>query len=107
MIFETLGRIFSPNGELPKPTHKLCRYCDCFHEIKIGEFWDEKCEQGYNWEYEQDFINKIGNRKLNSYKMAINATLSKWNTPRELIPAGNYIARCYKMIEIGTVEGKN
>lgn len=23
---------------------------------------------------------------------------------RELIPAGNYIARCYKMIEIGTIE---
>ena len=34
--------------------------------------------------------------------MAINAT-SASNTPRELIPAGNYIARCYKMIEIGTV----
>lgn len=34
--------------------------------------------------------------------MAINAT-STSNTPRELIPAGNYIARCYKMIEIGTV----
>ena len=34
--------------------------------------------------------------------MAINAT-SKSNTPRELIPAGNYVARCYKMIEIGTV----
>lgn len=25
------------------------------------------------------------------------------STPRELIPAGNYIARCYQMIEIGTV----
>lgn len=35
--------------------------------------------------------------------MAINAT-SSGNTPRELIPAGNYIARCYKMIEVGTVE---
>ena len=35
--------------------------------------------------------------------MAINAT-SSGNTPRELIPSGNYIARCYKMIEIGTVE---
>lgn len=34
--------------------------------------------------------------------MAINATSTR-NTPRELIPAGNYIARCYKMIEIGTV----
>ena len=34
--------------------------------------------------------------------MAINAT-STSNTPRELIPAGNYLARCYKMIEIGTV----
>lgn len=34
--------------------------------------------------------------------MAINAT-STSQTPRELIPAGNYIARCYKMIEIGTV----
>lgn len=33
--------------------------------------------------------------------MAINATNS--GTPRELIPAGNYIARCYQMIEIGTV----
>lgn len=35
--------------------------------------------------------------------MAINATNSG-GTPRELIPAGNYIARCYKMIHIGTVE---
>jgi hypothetical protein len=35
--------------------------------------------------------------------MAINAT-SSGNMPRELIPADNYIARCYKMIEIGTVE---
>ncbi len=34
--------------------------------------------------------------------MAINATNS--STPRELIPAGNYIARCYQMIQIGTVE---
>jgi len=33
--------------------------------------------------------------------MSINATNS--GTPRELIPAGNYIARCYQMIEIGTV----
>jgi len=34
--------------------------------------------------------------------MAINATNS--GTQRELIPAGNYIARCYQMIEIGTVD---
>lgn len=34
--------------------------------------------------------------------MAINATNE--SKPRELIPAGNYIARCYKMIHIGTVE---
>ncbi len=33
--------------------------------------------------------------------MAINATNN--GTKRELIPAGNYIARCYQMIEIGTV----
>lgn len=33
--------------------------------------------------------------------MAINATNS--GVVRELIPAGNYIARCYQMIEIGTV----
>jgi hypothetical protein len=33
--------------------------------------------------------------------MAINATSSA--TVRELIPAGNYVARCYQMIEIGTV----
>lgn len=33
--------------------------------------------------------------------MAINATST--GTQRELIPAGNYIARCYQMIEIGTV----
>jgi hypothetical protein len=33
--------------------------------------------------------------------MAINATSS--GTTRELIPAGNYVARCYQMIEIGTV----
>jgi hypothetical protein len=35
--------------------------------------------------------------------MAITAT-SSGSTPRELIPTGNYIARCYKMIHIGTVE---
>lgn len=34
--------------------------------------------------------------------MAINATNTQ--TQRELIPAGNYIARCYKMIEVGTVK---
>lgn len=34
--------------------------------------------------------------------MAINATTNA--TQRELIPAGNYIARCYKMVEIGTVK---
>lgn len=33
--------------------------------------------------------------------MAILATTN--STPRELIPQGNYVARCYKMIEIGTV----
>lgn len=33
--------------------------------------------------------------------MSINATSS--GAPRELVPAGNYIARCYQMIEIGTV----
>lgn len=35
--------------------------------------------------------------------MAITAK-SSGGTPRELIPAGNYSARCYKMIHIGTVE---
>lgn len=34
--------------------------------------------------------------------MAILATNN--SKPRELIPAGNYIARCYQMIEIGTIE---
>lgn len=34
--------------------------------------------------------------------MAINAT-SSGSTAKELIPAGNYIARCYQMIQIGTV----
>jgi hypothetical protein len=33
--------------------------------------------------------------------MSINATNS--GVIRELIPAGNYIARCYQMVEIGTV----
>ncbi|HRH58811.1 MAG TPA: hypothetical protein PLS10_14260 [Chitinophagales bacterium] len=33
--------------------------------------------------------------------MAINATNE--SKPKELIPAGNYIARCYQMIEIGTI----
>lgn len=33
--------------------------------------------------------------------MAILATTT--STQRELIPAGNYIARCYQMIEIGTI----
>ena len=40
--------------------------------------------------------------------MAINATNT--SAPRELIPAGNYIARCYKMLHIGTnletIDGK-
>jgi hypothetical protein len=35
--------------------------------------------------------------------MAITATNSG-SAPRELIPTGNYLARCYKMIHIGTVE---
>lgn len=34
--------------------------------------------------------------------MSINAT--NQGTKRELLPAGNYIARCYSMIHIGTVE---
>lgn len=34
--------------------------------------------------------------------MAINATNS--GTPRQLIPAGNYVARCYQMLHIGTVK---
>lgn len=34
--------------------------------------------------------------------MSIIATTN--STPRELIPSGNYVARCYKMIQIGTVE---
>lgn len=29
---------------------------------------------------------------------------STTSAPREVIPAGNYVARCYKMIQIGTVE---
>jgi hypothetical protein len=35
--------------------------------------------------------------------MAITAK-SSGGSPRELIPAGNYIARCYQMLHIGTVE---
>ena len=35
--------------------------------------------------------------------MAITAT-NNGGAPRQLIPTGNYIARCYKMIQIGTVE---
>jgi len=34
--------------------------------------------------------------------MSINATNN--GVARELIPAGNYVARCYQMIEIGTVK---
>lgn len=34
--------------------------------------------------------------------MAINAT-SSGSSQKELIPAGNYIARCYQMLQIGTV----
>lgn len=34
--------------------------------------------------------------------MAITATNT--SVPRELIPAGNYIARCYQMIQLGTLE---
>lgn len=34
--------------------------------------------------------------------MAINATND--SKPRELTPSGNYVARCYQMVEIGTVE---
>jgi hypothetical protein len=39
----------------------------------------------------------------NNYEMAINAK-NTGGAPRELIPTGNYIARCYKMVEIGTVK---
>ncbi len=35
--------------------------------------------------------------------MAITATAGG-NTPREIIPAGNYLARCFSMIHIGTYE---
>jgi len=35
--------------------------------------------------------------------MAITATITG-GTPREPIPAGNYVARCYQMLHIGTVE---
>lgn len=35
--------------------------------------------------------------------MSITAT-SAPTTPKELIPEGNYVARCYQMIHIGTVE---
>ena len=31
-------------------------------------------------------------------------TAKNESKPRELIPAGNYIARCYQMLQIGTVE---
>ena len=31
-------------------------------------------------------------------------TATNTQTQREPIPAGNYIARCYQMIEIGTVK---
>lgn len=35
--------------------------------------------------------------------MAITAT-NNGGAPRQLIPTGNYVARCYRMIHIGTVE---
>lgn len=50
-LFETFGEIFRP--EL-KPTHRLCRYCDCFHE-QVGDFCSKECEDNYKWEYEQEF----------------------------------------------------
>lgn len=34
--------------------------------------------------------------------MSINAT-NKGNAPREIVPAGNHVARAYSMIEVGTV----
>jgi len=40
--------------------------------------------------------------KLNTKVMAIYAKANQ-EFERDLIPAGNYVARCYKMIEIGTV----
>jgi hypothetical protein len=33
-------------------------------------------------------------------------TVPKAEVQRELIPQGNYLARCYKMIEIGTIDGE-
>jgi hypothetical protein len=53
-------------------------------------------------ETEKEFFNNQ-NYKLNKIIiMSINATNE--GKKRELIPTGNYAARCYKMIQIGTVE---
>jgi|JI7StandDraft_1071085.scaffolds.fasta_scaffold152626_1 hypothetical protein len=58
-IYSTLGYIFSPTGELPKvepkvETHKMCRYCETFHD-KDGDFCSIECADNYEWEYQQEF----------------------------------------------------
>src|SRR4051812_29825095 len=50
--------------------------------------------------YTENYISKSILTIKNENKMAIIATAAQ----RELIPAGNYPARCYQMIQIGTVE---
>ena len=65
---------------------------------------DVRWRMKINEEFENEKSEFINNKnQLNLSKMAINAT-SGGSTQRELIPAGNYIARCYKMIHIGTIE---
>jgi hypothetical protein len=33
---------------------RACKYCAAYHN-EDSEFCCEECEQGYKWEYEQDF----------------------------------------------------
>lgn len=51
----------------------------------------------------KDIFHAMREEEIENNYMAINAT-NNGSAPRELVPAGNYIARCYQMIEIGTVK---
>jgi len=51
----------------------------------------------------EEEIQTIFFNNQNSTNMAINAT-SNGTTARELIPTGNYIGRCFKMVHIGTIK---
>lgn len=51
-IFQRIIRDF--DEEVSEVETKPCKYCECYH-AEDSEFCDDVCEQGYKWEYEQEF----------------------------------------------------